>query len=79
MRDLVLLTIDERKTQTESGLFLAEKAWEDAITTGTVEAIGDDVTHVKVGEKVRFNPYATHPALEENQRFIKEKDILAHG
>jgi co-chaperonin GroES (HSP10) len=73
MRDLVLITLDDKETKTESGLFIT-KSWEDAVNTATVDEVGPDVQMVKKGDHVTINPYAVL-----NGRFIKEKDIIARG
>jgi co-chaperonin GroES (HSP10) len=73
LRDLILITLDDKEQQTESGLFIT-KSWEDAVNTATVDEVGPEVTAVKKGDHVTINPYAVL-----NGRFIKEKDIIARG
>ena len=75
LRDLVLIRADERETQTASGILLAEEKWKTLPPTGTVEAVGPEVTIVKVGDHVMFERYGSVILEEKSMRLCKENLI----
>lgn len=74
LRDLLLITLDEKEKK-KGSLYIVE-AWESAADQATVDAVGKEVKDVKVGDRIKFNPYAALSAPEETQRLIREKDVL---
>lgn len=78
LRDMIILAGQEKKTETESGIFLGKATVEPGIQPGVVVAVGPDVTNVKVGDTVYPNWSASKMVSAEPQRVaIKEVDILA--
>jgi co-chaperonin GroES (HSP10) len=71
----ILIRVDEAQKQTKSGLYLTENAVR-LPQTGTVEAVADEVTEVKVGDKVAFLRYAAIDGVEEDTRLCKIEHIL---
>ena len=58
MGDRLVVVADEIKDTTDGGLVIAPSA-QDKPTTGTVEAVGDEVTRVEPEDRER--PYALWP------------------
>ena len=54
----VLLKVEVPETKTASGIFIPDNASKEKPTHAVVVAIGEDVTHVIVGDKVVFAKYA---------------------
>lgn len=75
LADLVLIKVDPVKKQTSSGLYVQQE-WKSLPPTGAIQAIGPDVTKVKVGEKVLFDRYASI-ILEDDLRLAKESHCHA--
>ncbi len=79
--------LDKSDKRTSTGIYLGDSAAQAlAPKVAKVVAIGDDVTKVKVGERLIFKPYATYevhlkPAHErardeDEQVILEEDDIL---
>lgn len=73
-RDVVLIKADKPKGESESGILLAEE-WKSLPLTGTVLAVGPDVTTTTPGDKVGFNRYAS-VVLEKDERLVSERQLL---
>lgn len=73
--DYVLITIDETKTQTDSGILLAERSVR-LPQSGTVEEVGEAVKDVKKGDHVLFLRYAATDGPDEHTRVCKETHII---
>ena len=56
--DRVLVKVQEVETQTASGIYIPDNASKEKPTQANVVAIGADVKHVEVGDKVVFGQYA---------------------
>jgi len=56
--DRVLVKIKEPETTTASGIIIPDNASKEKPNEAEVIAIGADVTHVAVGEKVIFSKFA---------------------
>lgn len=56
--DRVLVKPVEAQTTTASGIIIPDNASKDKPTQAEVIAIGNDVEHVEVGDKVMFSTYA---------------------
>lgn len=76
-KDYVLVAENKRETQTQSGIILDGQGLGES-KTGTVLAVGPDVSAVNVGDKIflMWNK-AQVVTIEGNQRvMIKEEDIV---
>ena len=73
-RDVVLIKADKPKGESESGILLAEE-WKSLPLTGTVLAVGPDVTTTAPGDRVGFNRYAS-VTLEKDERLVSERQLL---
>jgi len=56
--DRVLVKVQEAQTQTASGIYIPDNASKEKPTQAEVMAIGPDVEHVKVGDKVVYTKFA---------------------
>lgn len=56
--DRVLLKVEEAETKTASGIIIPDNASQEKPTTAEVVAIGNDVEHVAVGDKVIYTKFA---------------------
>lgn len=74
----VVAVREKTAAKTASGIYLPESSKEKS-TTATVEAIGPDVKHVKIGDKIVYKDYtATELKIDSTDYLvIKEEDILA--
>ena len=69
--DRVLLQEEEVVTQTASGIYIPDNASKEKPTHATVVAIGPDVTHVAVGDKVVYGKYAKTAAVTvDNEDYL---------
>lgn len=66
------------KTQTASGLYLPESAKEQPAVV-VIQAIGPDVKHLKVGDRIVYKDYApTNLSIDgTDYLIINEEDVLA--
>lgn len=78
LADRVVVVREEAKKKTASGIYLPEAAKEQAATC-EVKAIGPDVKHVKVGDKVVYGGYNVTELKIDGVEYliIKEEDIVA--
>jgi chaperonin GroES len=78
LADRVVATREEAKTQTASGIYLPDAAKEQPVVA-TVVAVGPDVKHIKVGDKIVYKEYAVTELRVEtaNYLIVKEEDVLA--
>lgn len=77
LSDRVVAIREKAPERTASGLYIPESAQEKTATF-TVEAIGPDVKHVKVGDRVLYNGYTSEFKFnDKDYLIIKEEDILA--
>lgn len=76
--DRVVAVREEAKAQTASGLYLPDSSKEKPVIA-EVKAIGADVKHVKVGDKIVYKEYATTELKIDNVEYLvlREEDILA--
>ncbi len=74
----VLVKIDSAEEKTASGLYIPQTAQEKT-QFGKVEAVGDKVANVKVGDKILHDKYAGTSIKINNDEclILKEEDILA--
>lgn len=78
LADRVVAVREEAKTQTASGIYLPDNAKEKPVLA-EVKAVGGDVKHVKVGDKIVYKEYSTTELKIDNVEYliVKEEDILA--
>lgn len=73
---IVLIQVDPPKTQDDSGVYIQEE-WKTKPPTGTVTAVGADVTFCKVGDHVFFERYSSiDTPFGEDIRASREDQIL---
>lgn len=77
LRDLMVIVLDEPRKTTASGIFMA-KAWEDAVNTAHIVAVGPDVKQCRIGEHILINPYAYIDLTGISEKLIKEGDVLGY-
>ena len=78
LADRVVAVREEAKTQTASGIYLPDSSKEKPVMA-EVKAVGTDVKHVKVGDKIIYKEYSTTELKIDNVEYliVKEDDILA--
>jgi chaperonin GroES len=78
LKDRVLVAENKRENTTESGIVL-QGAGFDQSKTGTVLAIGPDVTDVKVGDVIylEWNKAAVVKIGDAQRVMIKQENIVA--
>jgi len=78
LADRVVAVREKTAEKTASGIYLPESSKEKS-TTAVIAAIGPDVQHVKVGDKIVYKDYtATELKIDTVEYLvIKEEDILA--
>jgi len=76
--DRVVAVREEAKTQTASGLYLPDSSKEKPVVA-EVKAVGGDVKHVKVGDKIVYKEYSTTDLKIDGTEYliVREEDILA--
>lgn len=78
LADYVVIEQEKAQTRTASGLYLPEKAAEKP-KVAKVLAIGDNVTSVKVGDKVVYGGYTNTEVKIGDTEYIlvKEENLFA--
>lgn len=76
--DYVVAQQEEAALKTNSGLYIPESAKEKP-TTAKVVAVGKDIKHLKVGDRIVYKTYSSTELKVENVQYlvIKEEDVLA--
>jgi chaperonin GroES len=74
----IVATAVEAESKTASGLYLPDGAKEKS-KVAIVAAVGGDVKHVKVGDKIVYKEYSTTELKLDGTEYIivKEEDVLA--
>lgn len=72
--DRVFIRLEKQET-TKGGIILADTV-ENPRTIGTVESIGDDVTSVKIGDKVLFHCFDELPTYDPDVVVVRERSLL---
>jgi chaperonin GroES len=69
---------EEAKTQTASGIYLPDSSKEKPVMA-EVKAVGGEVKHVKVGDKIIYKEYSTTELKIDGTEYliVKEEDVLA--
>ena len=78
LADRVVAVREEAKTQTARGIYLPDSSKEKPVLA-EVKAVGTDVKHVKVGDKIIYKEYSTTELKIDTVEYliVKEDDILA--
>ena len=78
LSDRVVAVREEAKTQTASGLYLPDSSKEKPVVA-VVQAVGSEVKHVKVGDRIVYKEYPTTDLKIDDTTFliVREEDILA--
>ena len=78
LADRVVAVREEAKTQTASGIYLPDSSKEKP-SVAEVMAVGEDVKHVKAGDKIIYKEYSTTELKIDGTEYliVKEDDILA--
>ncbi|NCC20000.1 co-chaperone GroES [Candidatus Saccharibacteria bacterium] len=78
LADRVVAVREEAKTQTASGIYLPDSSKEKP-SVAEVKAVGEDVKHVKAGDKIIYKEYSTTELKIDGTEYliVKEDDILA--
>ena len=78
LADRVVAIREEAKTQTASGIYLPDSSKEKPVMA-EVKAVGGEVKHVKVGDKIIYKEYSTTELKIDGVEYlvVKEEDILA--
>ena len=77
LKDRVFVSYTEEMQKTAGGLYIPDSAKEKP-QSGKVEAVGDDVKSLKVGDKILFDRYSGSKINIDNNEYliIKEEDVL---
>jgi len=78
LADRVVAMREEVSTKTASGLYLPENSKEKPVIA-KVLAVGPDVKHLKVGDRIVYKEYSTTDLKVNDIEYliIKEEDVLA--
>lgn len=78
LADRVVAVREEVKAQTASGLYLPETSKEKPVVAKVV-AVGPDVKHLKVGDKIVYKEYSTTDLKVDSTEYliVREEDVLA--
>lgn len=78
LADRVVAVREEAKTQTASGIYLPDNSKEKPVVA-EVKAVGADVKHVKVGDKIIYKEYSTTELKVDGTEYliVREEDVLA--
>ena len=76
--DRVVAVREEAKTQTASGIYLPDSSKEKPVIA-QVKAVGSDVKHVAVGDKIVYKEYTTTELKVDSVDYliVREEDVLA--
>ena len=77
LKDRVFVSYTAELEKTAGGLYIPETAKEKP-QSGKVEAVGDDVKSLKIGDKILFDRYSGSKISIDNTEYliIKEEDVL---
>jgi len=78
LADRVVAVKEAAQTKTASGIYLPEAAKEKAVVA-VIKAVGPDVKHLKVGDRIIYKEYSTTELKIDGTEYlvVKEEDILA--
>jgi len=77
LKDRVFVSYTNELEKTAGGLYIPDTAKEKP-QTGKVEAVGEEVKQIKVGDKVLFDKYSGSKINIDNNEYliVKEEDVL---
>lgn len=77
LKDRVFVSYTEELERTAGGIYIPDAAKEKP-QRGKIEAIGDDVKQVKIGEQILFNKLSGSKIRIDDHEYLilKEQDIL---
>ncbi len=77
LKDRVFVSYTNELEKTAGGLYIPDTAKEKP-QTGKVEAVGDEVKQIKVGDKILFDKYSGSKINIDNNEYliVKEEDVL---
>jgi chaperonin GroES len=77
LKDRVFVSYTEELEKTAGGLYIPDSAKEKP-QSGKVEAAGDEVKALKMGDKILFDRYSGSKINIDNKEYliIKEEDVL---
>jgi chaperonin GroES len=77
LKDRVFVSYTEELEKTAGGLYIPDSAKEKP-QSGKVEAVGDEVKQLKVGDKILFDRYSGSKINIDNVEYliVKEEDVL---
>ena len=77
LKDRVFVSYTNELEKTAGGLYIPDTAKEKP-QTGKVEAVGEEVKQIKVGDKILFDKYSGSKINIDNTEYliVKEEDVL---
>jgi chaperonin GroES len=77
LKDRVFVSYTNELEKTAGGLYIPDTAKEKP-QTGKVEAVGEEVKQIKVGDKILFDKYSGSKINLDNNEYliVKEEDVL---
>jgi len=77
LKDRVFVSYTSELDKTAGGLYIPDTAKEKP-QTGKVEAVGEEVKQIKVGDKILFDKYSGSKINIDNNEYliVKEEDVL---
>jgi chaperonin GroES len=77
LKDRVFVSYTEELSKTAGGLYIPDSAKEKP-QSGMIEAVGEEVKQLKVGDKVLFDRYSGSKISIDNTEYliVKEEDVL---
>jgi len=77
--DNILIETEDQSQKQDGGIAMPETVSPDRPEIGTVSAIGDDVSYVRVGERVAFRKYSPDIVEYDGKKhtLLKEEDVIA--
>lgn len=75
----VLVKMDKVEEKTVGGIFIPQTATQEKTQIAVVEAIGDEVKTVKVGDKIIHDKYSGTSFKQDGEEYLilNIKDVLA--
>jgi len=77
LKDRVFVSYTEELEKTAGGLYIPDSAKEKP-QSGKIEAVGEEVKQLKVGDKILFDRYSGSKISIDNVEYliVKEEDVL---
>lgn len=85
-KQVLVVPDEQQENKTENGIFLPSTVEEEEKTTGTIVAVGPDVSKdLEVGHKILYGAYAgdkiklsNKPDIKFDYVMVEDEDIIAH-